>query len=206
MKRKLFIVLLVVGVMGWLGAFAADKQTEEPAWLQYEAIKGISCEQLPSVEGKVPKGLEALYSWMQRSNGNADAWLFRMPNGRALLSTSRSEVGINQSAVELTQLWVGIVRNLSEYVQYVDDASECVSVVSFKDRDWMHIRTRVVLDGEPLLSIELECYAINQDGVLYEFWKAWPGSAAYRYDDAAQAQLQADLVSADAWLKSINLI
>ena len=205
MKRKLFIILLVAGIVGWLGAFAAENQMVGPDWLQCEAIDGIRCEQLPSVVADTPEGLEALYSWMQMASENADAWLFRMPNGRVLVSASRSEIGVRQSATELTQLWMGMVRNMSQYAQYVNDASDCVTVESFMGMDWMHIRTRVVLEGEPLLSVELECYAVNQDGVLYEIWQAWPGSAAYRYDDAAQTQLQADLSSAEAWVKSMSL-
>ncbi|MCL1854446.1 MAG: hypothetical protein FWF86_01830, partial [Clostridia bacterium] len=72
-------------------------------------------------------------------------------------------------------------------------------------REWLHIRTKAVLDGDKMLSVELECHALCQEGVMIEIWQAWPAAAAYKYDDEAVAELQADLETAAKWLQGVSL-
>ena len=174
-------------------------------WLAYLPMAGVQIRPNPGAEAEIPQGLEVLYGWMEETRDGSDARLFRMPNGRVLVSCSRSEVGVDISPGELIQLWPEIAAKLAKRTQYVDDGMDCASALTFAGREWLYIHTRAILDGEKMLSVELECRALCHEGFIVEIWQARPSAAAYKYDDMAAAELQADIGTAMDWFLGVSL-
>jgi len=212
MKRRLAAAVLLLAVMslplmaGLAGNAPKTLVAEDgEPWLTYLPVAGVQDWPIPGIEAEAPQGMEALYGWMEKARDGSDARLFHMPNGRVLISCGRSEVGVDISPGELVQLWPEIAAKLAKEAQYVDTGADSASTQVLAGREWLYIHTKAVLDGEKMLSVELECHAICQEGFIVEIWRAWPSAATYKYDDGAAAELRADLGAAAEWLEGVSL-
>ena len=214
-KQRLIAVLLVLAAMSLpLTAGMAGSTPETLAtgdgkpWLAYLPMEGVQAWLIPGIQAEAPPGLDALYGWMGEERDGSevlDARLFRMPNGRVLISCSRSEVAVDISPVDLIRLWPEIAAKLMKKSQYVDGNTDNASIQTLAGEEWLHIHTKAVLDGEKMLSVELECFALCREGAIVEIWQAWPSTATYKYDDGAAAELQADLGTAAEWIHGVSL-
>ncbi|MCL1855948.1 MAG: hypothetical protein FWF86_09470, partial [Clostridia bacterium] len=128
MRDQLTAVFLALVAMGLsltssLAGSTSERLTTRDGipWLRYLPAEGVQDGPIPGVVAEAPQGLEALYGWMTEPRDDTDARLFRMPNGRLLVSCSRTEVGVDISPEEMIRIWPEIAAKLAKNAQYVDD-------------------------------------------------------------------------------------
>ena len=109
------------------------------------------------------------------------------------------------SARELQDLWPAITQNLINYTWFVYDNGNNAQIIHWLDRQWLHLTTAVMLDGENMVSIDLECYANCDDGMMVEVWLACPSETSYLYEEASLSELYADLQVMEDWLNSLQI-
>lgn len=153
-----------------------------------------------------PNGLEALYAWMKQAGAQSDTWLWTMPNGRALISCSHTELGRTFSAQELKELWPAVASRLMKQTLFIYEADVCAGTVWLYGQEWVKFETFAVLDGKSTLPVTLEGYAFCEEGTMVELWLGYPAQPIYLYDDVAFAQWQADVEAGKAWLQSVRTI
>jgi len=205
------LVLLLCGILVSAAAQAETTASESAArhyleWLRHTAGEGMRFY-LPGDEEKPlpPQGLEPMYRWMEMDGGADEAVLIAMPAGRVLAYAARSEIGTALRARELCDMWPRLAAALERGTLLLTGDADCASVIGLGDSEWMRVHTVLALDGESMLSLELEGYANCENGTMVEIWLTIPGRGTYRYDELASAELEADLEAARAWLNSISL-
>lgn len=218
MKRWFYGVLALCLTAFCASAFAqealASRQLETAegvAWLSFNLPEGaeaiaLGAEALP----QAPEGLEALYDWFTRKEGQeaglAQTWVVSMANRRVLTSATRTEVGVALAPEDLLTLWPEMVYKLGTNAMFVNDEEASATVGSLNGVPCLKIDTMAVLDGESMVSVLLEGYAYAQEGVLVEVWVATPAQATYLYEETSYQQLLADMDAAQQWLGSIQLL
>ena len=223
MKKRLLAVLTGIGlVLGWAAAMGEARQSppgkvagpetvslttaDGVPWMRFTLGEARQYERGQAERPAAPQGLEEMYQWMEEGGeGAADIRVLRMPAGRVLASVSLTETGVSLSPGELTALWPRIAKNLGKKAIYVDDGAECADTALLDGREWLHVQTTAVLEGEEkMLSVSLEGFANCDDGWLVEIWTIQPGQAAYLYDEEASRELQADQQAAGEWLAGVS--
>ncbi len=206
--KKRWLIFAVMGIWLILATVAAAESVrltlpDGTEWLRFEAAPGVTCTPLEEAgEGALFPELEPLYLWMQKGNPQAEIRLIRMPAGRALASASLTELGMALTAEELAQMWPRMAENLGQTALFVNDEAACAKVDTLNGREWLHVQTTAVLEGEKMLTVLVEGYANCDNGWLVELWTLEPAQATYLYEEEAATELGADAEALRAWLAS----
>lgn len=183
-----------------------QKTADGVNWLSFaleDAQQTYGAEGLPL--NTVPKGLEAMYQWMNQGSEGSELVRARMPAGRVLISASMTEIGEAITTQELGQMWPSIARRLGQTTLYVNDERSCASTISLDGREWLAIETTAVLEGDKMLSVSLQGFANCDTGFLVELWMIEPAQPTYLYDDEAAAELAADKKAATRWMEGLRV-
>lgn len=210
MKRNSFgfaLILICLCVCCTALAQTVIQQTADGVnWLSFsleDAQQTYGVEGLPL--NAAPKGLEAMYQWMNQGSEGSELVRVRMPAGRVLISAGMTEIGMAISAQELGQMWPAIARRLGRTTLYVNDEKSCAGTVSIDGREWFSIETTAVLEGDKMLSVSLQGFANCDTGFLVELWMIEPAQPTYLYDDEAAAELVADKEAAARWMEGMRV-
>ena len=183
----------------------AEQNSADTAWLEFDLTEGMQCYQSNSTDTPVPPvGMEEVYRWMTMDGATDESLLLTLPAGRGLINISRTAISMPMTAQELCAIWPSIADSMEQQSLYVHKDPACASVTRWKDRDWMHIQTTMVLDGVQMLSVDLTGYSLCDNGMLLEIWLAFPAATAYLYDETASAERLSDLEAAESWLESLS--
>lgn len=146
---------------------------------------------------EVPEGLEVLYELFSEGNPEATVYVFRMPNGRALLSISCLEVNETLSAQELYEQQALLGKSLLDDMggmMMVAPQFECKEIYGFEGITAPYV---LYTPGEPEEQMQLEgqVTAFFRGNDLIEVWSCYPGMANYLFDQEATELLKSDLKS-----------
>ncbi len=201
----LWITVIFPALASWDKGFTLV-DGEGKTWLKFDLQPGMNC--LPSPLGEepeIPPGLEAMYQWIQPEQEGLETWFLRLPHGRVLIGVAHTPVDMAVTAQQLADLWPEMVQHLKKSTQFVNEDQNNADTFTLGDRIWARINTSVVLDGKKMLSLQVAGYANCDDGDMTEVWVVNPAHATYRYDDAAEREMQEDMLVAQAWLDSVTI-
>ena len=139
----------------------------------------------------IPEGLEPMYELMRKTGSPKDVFLARMPHGRALLSLSYSQVDHPYTADELLALWPQAEERLRREVVALNAVETRINV-NGEERSFC-VSAEIVVGAESALTLQAECAAMCQDGVLMEIWTVYPAQPIYLYDADAARELEEDI-------------
>lgn len=151
----------------------------------------------------IPDGLQGLYQIMFSGNQRDETHLFRMKNGRALMSVSRAQKAAPVTAQELLKRWPDIASGISGEAQYVDDSDGCATIGSAFGYETLEIATTAVVGADASLKLDLNCVAFASGVTLTEIWVARPAQTAYLFDETALQELQSDMADIEALFASL---
>lgn len=208
--KKFALVMLVIFLLGGMAASQAETivlvTDQDVEWLQFTMESDATFYQFYDEKKPIPpKGLEVMYKWMETGADEQEMAFICMPKGRALISAQRTDIGVLLSAEELCGMWPQMAKSLSKYALYVNGDPSCASVTNLGGGEWMHVQTTAVLDGDQMLSVELQGYSKCDDGVMVELWRILPSSPTYLYDDTASAELASDRLAAEYLLSTVRV-
>ena len=152
-------------------------------------------------EMPVPEGLEGMYALMGRAAQRGDVYLIRMGAGRALASVSCTPVYGDVTAQELLALWPQIARGIEAEGAEVDEAASEAVVEVMDDRDMLHIRTRIGVDG---LWLEAEAIAFCRNQEVTECWAVCPEGGLYAGDSTEASELSRDRRDLKLFMDSLS--
>ncbi len=211
MKKMGWVMLVLCLLLSFtVAAFAQDIQLTtgeaDEEWLRFT----VSDEALAYTFGATdlpppPPGLEKVYQWMEADGGATESVFVRMPKGRVLVNLCRTDLGEPVTPESLCALWPEMAKAFAKHALYVNDDPGCASVSRLGGQPWMHVETMAVMDGEDMMSVEVEGFANCDAGTLVEVWVAAPARATYLYDETASAELAQDMEAAEAMLATLRL-
>lgn len=208
--KKLGLMMLVIFLLIGMAVAQAEiivlVTDQDVEWLQFTMESDATFYQFNDEEKPIPPtGLEVMYKWMETGADKQEMAFISMPKGRALISAQRTDIGALLSAEELCGMWPQMAESLSKYTLYVNGDPNCASITRLGGGAWMHVQTMAVLDGDKMLSVELEGYSKCDDGVMVELWLITPASPTYLYDDTASAELASDRLSAEYLISTVRV-
>lgn len=208
--KKLGLMMLVIFFLSGMAVAQAEiivlVTDQDVEWLQFTMESDATFYQFYDEKKPIPpKGLEAMYQWMEMGADEQEIAFICMPKGRALISMQRTDIGALLSAEELCGMWPQMAKSLSKHTLYVNGDPSCASVTKLGGGEWMHVQTMAVLDGDKMLSVEMQGYSKCDDGVMVELWLVLPASPTYLYDDTASAELASDRLAAEYLLTTVRV-
>ena len=171
---------------------------------QAEGIERYALSEMAGAE--VPEGLEVLYGLFSEGNPEATVYVFRMPNGQALLSISCMEMNETMTAQELYEQRELLGKSL------MDDMDGMMAVAprfeSTQKYGFECIAAPYTLytPGEPEEQLQLEgrVAVFFRGNDLIEVWTGYPGLANYLFDQEATGLLQSDLKALEEFEASLD--
>lgn len=168
----------------------------------YLPVEGVTAALLEDFEPDAPAGLEGLYALFADARKDATVCLFRMPNGRALLSVSCVEVGD-----ELTTdvLWLnresiatGLQRSMEDHIATEPEFRK-EELCGFEA-----LTADIPLRMEDGTTLTTRAWLFCRGGDLMELWAAHPSQLTYVFDQAADKELKSDCAALEEVLQGLN--
>lgn len=201
MKRLILIALcLSVLFLPISGAIAEDSRG-----IAYGLPQG-AVEYAPRdiMSAEIPSGLEGMYAMMQKADEGYMTLVFRMKNGRALASIGISAVPVGMTTDALFTMWQSIAKTLSNEMVYVNADESCAVQDEKYGRKVLSVKTNGVVGDDGTLLLDIGCTAFIEQDMLIEIWTAAPSDTAYLFDEAANAELEADKLDIETLLNNFN--
>lgn len=199
MKKILWLVVA-------LCLFACGALAEESGSIaSFVLPEGAETYYLPdNPDIPVPDGLAELYALMRNFSPNSDVYLARMPHGRVLASVSCKAVPTPFTAQQLHALWPEIASRIGKTVQYINADAACAKAETRYGFEALAIETDLAVGTDSMLLLKAHSTAFCRGTDLLEVWAVYPADSVYLYDEAAAAELAADLNDLNAFLASLN--
>lgn len=140
---------------------------------------------------EVPEGLEALYQLFSYGDPMASVCVFRMPNGRALVSVSSMLLPQPLTTEELYGSKDAIAQGLSLSMGETLTALPDFRLENFCGQEAMVADLILLSDNNMPLNARTALFCRGSE--LIEIWTAHPGKLTYAFDPKAEKELKADL-------------
>lgn len=197
MRRKIpmkqqWLALLLTALLAMIPAALAEEEAESGfgTFLQPEGVELCAVEEAAGLAA--PDGLEDMYALMQRCNPFASAYVFRMPEGRALMSVACTTTGSPKTALELLESWPQILNALQGEGKSLAVEDTYPRVETLYDRQTLHVQAVLETAGISL-PVRLDGVAFYQGDDLIELWQVWPEATVYQLKPLALQELREDL-------------
>lgn len=185
MKRIAAIVLAALLVL-----CAAVGLAEDTQWCYYDAPEGVVLYSLSEFSTDLaPEGLEAMYASMADATDDSYVHIFRMPNGRALVSVATYSDPNHGTVQDLYDNWDALAANLGQDALSFNRDISCVSIEERYGFEALCINTEMVPADAPGLTIVMEGTVIFDGIDMMETWAVYPVETSA----AAIPLLQSDL-------------
>ncbi len=186
MKHNRVLAFVLSLLLLWLPAAQATDHIAN--FHQPEGVEMYALEDAKNMS--VPSGLQEMYDLFAQGNRAATVYVFRMPNGRALLSVSCMEMdqpGETQQLYEqrqelATQLFASMGDQLT---------GEPVFALEKMYGQEALVSTMTLNTQSGTLEAKVTFFYRGED--LMEVWTMHPVASRYLFDDDAAAQLEEDL-------------
>ena len=144
MKRQ-WLALLLTALLAMAPAALAEEEAESGfgTFLQPEGVELCAVEEAAGLAA--PDGLEDMYTLMQRCNPFASAYVFRMPEGRALMSVACTTTGSPKTALELLESGVMKADDFAALAEHYSENPTMLRLVALHARKGMYAAA-----GEPM--------------------------------------------------------
>lgn len=200
MKKMMLLILSLLMLFACFSAVAED----ETQLVSFYLPEGAEYTTLPNTELTAPSGLESMYELMGDANNLSDTYLFRMKNGRVLVSVASTYIYTTGTAEMLMEGWPLIAESIGRGVQYINADESCVKVENRYGFDTMRIDTDIAVGQEDVTMLTASCNTFFREEELIEVWAVMPSDSTYLYDGDAAAELQSDMKAAEIFLDSLT--
>ncbi|MBR4068671.1 MAG: hypothetical protein IKK08_08620 [Clostridia bacterium] len=186
MKLRLLSLLLILSLL-MLPCASAEEDM-----FSYIPQKGVEYHMLgDGGQFEVPEGLDTLYRLFGYGDNSASVCVFRMPNGRALVSVScmplPEPVAIEDLYIAKAEIARGLTLSMGDALAAPPD---------FRMEElWGEkvMAADMQLLGDNNMSLTAKAVLFSRENELVEVWWAHPGKLAYAFDPQAEKELTADL-------------
>lgn len=155
---------------------------------QPDGVERYALEEMSNAA--VPQGLEEMYTLFAMGNPEATVYVFRMPEGQALLSISCLETGAEGSTEALAEQKERIAEGLAAQLEGVLAAVPELTLEEIYGQQAL-VTQMSLHAGEMVLDAKAAVFYRGAD--LIEVWTVAPNQSQYLFDEAAAAQLKSDL-------------
>lgn len=155
---------------------------------QPDGVERYALEEMSNAA--VPQGLEEMYTLFAMGNPEATVYVFRMPEGQALLSISCLETGAEGSTEALAEQKERIAEGLAAQLEGVLAAVPELTLEEIYGQQAL-VTQMSLHAGEMVLDAKAAVFYRGAD--LIEVWTVVPNQSQYLFDEAAAAQLKSDL-------------
>lgn len=185
MKRRILSFLLILMLL--LPCACAEEHM-----FSFLPQEGVEQRMLgDGTQFEVPAGLDALYRLFSHGDASASVCIFRMPNGRALVSVSCMPLPKAATTEELyaakDEIATGLAVSMGETLS---------APPQFRLEDFCGLQAMaadLVLQGDNNMPLTAKSLLFCRGNELVEVWWAHPGKLAYAFDPKAEKELTADL-------------
>lgn len=169
----------------------------------YLPVEGVTAAMLEDLDpAAAPAGLEGLYALFADAREDATVCLFRMPNGRALLSVSCVEA---DSRLTTDLLWLnregiaeGLLESMGEQIAVAPEFRK-ETLCGFET-----LTADIPLRTEDGATLTTRAWLFCREGDLLEIWAAYPSQLTYVFDQTADKELKADLAALEEVLEGLS--
>ncbi|MBQ8150661.1 MAG: hypothetical protein IJ041_09105 [Clostridia bacterium] len=202
MKHTRIVALLTAILLMMLSCATAAAATNHVVY--YSPVEGVEvCALEEAGDLEVPAGLEEMYALFAEGNEKASVYVFRMPNGQALLSVSCLETGAEGSTEELYAKKDALAAGLTAaYADSLPLAPE----FELKEMYGQQAVTAEMTLYPPEVGMSLEArvtlFYRGQD--LIEVWTMHPGVLTYLFNEVGTDVLGADLAALEELEASLD--
>lgn len=155
---------------------------------QPDGVERYALEEMSNAAA--PRGLEEMYTLFAMGNPEATVYVFRMPEGQALLSISCLETGAEGSTEALAEQKERIAEGLAAQLEGVLAAVPELTLEEIYGQQAL-VTQMSLHAGEMVLDAKAAVFYRGAD--LIEVWTVAPNQSQYLFDEAAAAQLKSDL-------------
>ena len=155
---------------------------------QPDGVERYALEEMSNAA--VPQGLEEMYTLFAMGNPEATVYVFRMPDGQALLSISCLETGAEGSTEALAEQKERIAEGLAAQLEGVLAAVPELTLEEIYGQQAL-VTQMSLHAGEMVLDAKAAVFYRGAD--LIEVWTVAPNQSQYLFDEAAADQLKSDL-------------
>ncbi len=168
----------------------------------YVPLEGVTCVmQEDAATLTAPEGLEAMYAFFQKNDPNATVCIFRMPNGRALVSVGCTELATDTTTEDLYILRDLIADGLEKNMEGTLVVQEGFRREQFCNQEAMVLDA--TLKGDNMgISAQAVLFCRGRD--LIEVWTVRPSSLSYVFNADAKAELDSDLACLELLLQDFD--
>ena len=160
---------------------------------QAEGVERCTINEVSSLT--VPEGLEELYALFAEGNPAASVYVFRMPEGMALMSISCTEMDVAGSTQALLEQRDALATGLQASFGQQMPAVPQFELAQVYGQEALTAPYTLYIPSAPETQLQVEGQVtIFYRGVdLIEVWTAYPGKVNYLFDQDASALLDSDL-------------
>jgi len=187
-KKNRFFALILALMMLWLPCAQATDHIV--SYLLPEGSQLVSIRDFDQLE--IPEGLEDMYAMFADGNTDATVYIFRMPNGRALLSVSCLETDMVMTGDELYAMRDSIADGLCEQFGTAMPERPELEQEVVCGYDGLGFSTTLQFGQNGDLPVEVESGLFFRDTDLMEVWAVAVEPSYYAADSAAAAELESD--------------
>lgn len=147
-----------------------------------------------------PQGLEDLYALFSQGNPEATVYVFRMPNGRALLSISCLETQASTTDAlyeKRDTLAAGLQASLADVLA----ASPSFQMEEIYGQQALVASMSLQLESG---TVDAQVAVFYRSGDLLEVWTACPSASRYLFDMEAAQELKSDLTALEELETSLD--
>ena len=195
MKNRYMALLIAV-----LLAFAPLAQATSHIAYFHQA-EGVEMYALAEMDAAAaPDGLDDLYALFAQGNPEATVYVFRMPNGRALLSISclETEADVTETLYEKREaLAVGLQGSMVDVLA----ASPQFQLEEIYGQQALVAPMSLQLQNG---TVDAQVAVFYRGGDLLEVWTAYPNASRYLFDPTAAQELKDDLAELEALEASLD--
>ena len=155
---------------------------------QPDGVERYALEEMSNAAA--PQGLEEMYTLFAMGNPEATVYVFRMPEGQALLSISCLETGAEGSTEALAEQRERIAEGLAAQLEGVLAAVPELTLEEIYGQQAL-VTQMILHAGEMVLDAKAAVFYRGAD--LIEVWTVAPNQSQYLFDEAAADQLKSDL-------------
>lgn len=148
-----------------------------------------------------PEGLEDLYALFSQGNSEATVYVFRMPNGRALLSISCTEMAQPGTTDALYGQREALSAGLQSSLADVLAASPVFELEELYGQQALVTRMSLQLQSG---TVDAQAAVFYRGSDLMEVWTACPSASRYLFDRTAAQELKSDLTELAALEDSLD--
>lgn len=148
-----------------------------------------------------PKGLEDLYALFAQGNPASTVYVFRMPNGRALLSISCLETDSPGTTEALYEQRQALATGLQGSMTDVMAAAPEFQLEEIYGQQALVARMSLQLTSG---TADAQVAVFYRGSDLLEVWTAYPSASRYLFDQEAAQELKGDLAELEALEASLD--